>query len=216
MIYKYYSEPEFKTKVNFNDLHLCLQENKKLYSDIHGIDQFIDNWEKVFYDTYKKEENIYFEFTNIENFCEVILMRNSEIRIHFAVSEAKKLLKSYPIQKIPLTAFSDYDNGHSTIKYTIVPLNKTYQPIGNPIITVPFQFDGLLYLTIDGNHRITKYKEMHKDSIDAVLLKLHDIIPLIKSNFEIAIYLFLYEGSDISHFINDSATKYYSNGIFYL
>ena len=77
-------------------------------------------------------------------------------------------------------------------------------------------YDGFNYLVIDGNHRVTSFKEDASQSIEVKLLSLSHALDLIESVLEKAIYLFLNEGLCVEKFINNSATQYYKNGDFYL
>lgn len=214
LIYYYSTKLKYKPNVDLNDLKKEIYKNKQLHNNIYGIDDYIDSCFRVLRQTYIDEKDIYYNFANLENYYTEIKFKNSELRIHFDISKAKQIAAKYNIQTIPLSAFSEYDDGSATIKYNPVMINKTHQLSTAPIITIPYRFSGLFYLTIDGNHRITKLKESNEYSVSAVLLALPDILTLISSNFEKAVYLFLYEGADIPKYIHNSATQYYKNGVF--
>lgn len=216
MIYFYPFEPKFTTLLNLNDLHLFFLENKSNNKHINGINEYFDKWEKVLFETYNKEKKTIFEFTNYRNFYTNFNLPNSEIRIHFGIDKTINLAKNLPVQKIPLYAFSEFNNGIATIKYTNVILDGEYdyQYCKKPIIVIPYNNCGLNYLVIDGNHRITSYKKHNKSEINAKLLDIESIIPLIASNFEKALYFLIFESEDFSNYIYNSASQYFINGEF--
>lgn len=212
----YLNASKFDMKLFLNDLHSALMVNKKNLRLLTGIDDYIDSWERVFIDLFKREMNKKQCFCDEENFYTVIYLSNSEIRIHFNISKAKIISQRYTERKIPLILFSTYENNFSTFKFTSANSLTLTNNCKSPIITVPYQIGGFNYLTIDGNHRITQYKLQKKETVNVVILKLNDVLTLIKSDFEKAIYIFLYEGINVEHFINNSATKYYYDGAFHI
>ena len=218
MIYCYPSEPQFTTMLNLNDLHLYFMMNKCNNKHIEGIGDYFDKWEKVLFEAYDKEENTIFKFTNYRNFYTQIDLPNSNIRIHFGISKAIILAENLPIQRIPLYAFSESDDGIATIKYTGIALDGeyNYQHCEESIIIIPYNYCGFSYLVIDGNHRVTSYKEKNKDKINAKLLNVESVIPLIASNFEKALYFLIFESEDFSNYIDNSASQYFINGEFCL
>lgn len=216
MIYCYPSAPPFTTILNLNDLHFYFMVNKRNNKHIDGIDDYFDRWKKVLFETYNREKKTTFKFTNHRNFYTKINLPNSNIRIHFDVNKAISLAKNLLIQRIPLYAFSESDDGVATIKYTSVFLDRKYdyQHCEEPVIVIPYNHGGFGYLVIDGNHRVTSYKKNCKEKIKVNLLNIERIIPLIASNFEKALYFLIFEAEDFSSYIDNSASQYFINGEF--
>lgn len=217
MHYQYIND-SFNTKIHIASFYSELQKNISRYSHINGIQDYIQKWMKVFLDCYDREKNEKFVFTGKEWYYTEVLIPNCNIRIHFSVSKAKILSKTYEPQVVPISIFSDYDDGAAVIKYTSTPLSNKYDysKCQEPIIAVNYFYDGFNYLVIDGNHRVTSFKEDASQSIEVKLLSLSHALDLIESVLEKAIYLFLNEGLCVEKFINNSATQYYKNGDFYL
>ena len=218
MLYYYSLESTYKTEINFNAFFYSLNQNKIIYKDIKNIDKYIEDWKKVFFDIYTIEKNKIFKFVNIKNYYVPLKVAGSEMRIHFAIGNALSLARTKFIQQVPLSCFSYFDDGYATINYGNCSLEDNYNSIKNenPIIIIPYEISGFSYLVIDGNHRITKFKNSNQKTVDCVLLSIEETLSLIGSNFEKAIYLFLIESSDIEYFVNNSATQYYHNGAFNL
>ena len=76
MIYYYSFESTYKTEINFDTFFDSLNRNKIIYKNIKGINKYIEDWKRVFYDVYTIEKNK----TNLIIFScsfDYFLLRNS-------------------------------------------------------------------------------------------------------------------------------------------
>lgn len=206
MLFYYSTNSTFENKLNIFALFKQVDKNKELFKNVCGIQSYIDNWKKAFLNTYFKEKNTICRFSGTNYFFTSLFIAGYEIRIHFSVDNALLKSKEYPTEFISLNQFTTKSNQFSPIKYTECKLdgNYDYSKCKLPVTIVPYILDGCTYLVIDGNHRITAFKKNNVKDILGILLSPNDAISLINSEFEKAIYLFLYEGSNVESFINNS------------
>lgn len=214
-----YANDVFESKINATSLFNEVMRNYSKYSRLNGFHTYLEKWCSIMLDAFRSEENKEFVFKGLEQYYTEVIIPNCEIRIHFCISEAKKLISNYDCQSIPLTAFATFDNNDAPIKYTEVNCDNAfdYSKCSEPIIAIEYLMDGFDYLVIDGNHRLSFLSKNNvKKSVDVILLSLKDTINLIHSEFEKSVYLFLYEGAHVEECINNPATNYYHDGTFSL
>lgn len=211
MIYRYSENKYFQLNLDRDEFLEQLDINKALYNNLVDIEKYIDNWKIALINTYKKEENKVFDLTNSEFFYTSIYLSKFEIRIHFNISEAVKVSRNEAVQSIPIRWFAKDYNRRAFIKFSECKVDKysSYEFCNMPIIVVPYCLGGYSYLVIDGNHRVTARFNNHIDSIATVVFSVNNTLPLIVSDFEKALYLFLQEGSNPKEFINNSFSKYF-------
>lgn len=218
MKYVYSQNDKFICNINIYDLIQIVDSNKKIYN-VSGIDTYIENWKKALYNCFQYEKNQTHYFKNSHYFWESIFINGTEIRLHFNIDKAQKISLSYKSQEIPLEAFSEYfDNfSEATIKFSNPDTTKysyDYSICQEPIFLVNFCHGGSIYLVIDGNHRVSARKKAKIDYINGILFTPQDSLKLLSSEFEIAIYLFLYEGFLLSQ--NEFGVIKNSNARLYL
>lgn len=214
-----YANDVFESKVSAASLFTEIMNNYPQYSRLSNFHVYLEKWCSVMLDAFKLEENREFIFKGLEQYYTEVIIPNCEIRIHFCISDAKKYICNYDCQSIPLTAFATFDNCVARVKYTKVNCDTgfDYSKCSEPIIAIEYPKDGLYYLVIDGNHRLSYFSKNNiQDNANVILLSLKDTLNLIHSEFEKSVYLFLYECAHIEECINDSATNYYHDGTFSL
>lgn len=214
MIYHYLGEPPYQTEIDIPALFDNLDSLKKSHKKIRHIDQYIEDWKNVFYTTYVAEKNEHKVYSFGEHYYQTIYLFDTEMRLHFSVEPAKSLLKEYPVQTIPLTAFSENIEDHSNILYTHCQFDSISPKHDVPIILVPCNLRGFDYIVIDGNHRVSQAKAHNKDVISAILIEPSRAYSFIQSEFEKAVYLFLCEGFNIKYAVKNPATAYFVDGKF--
>lgn len=209
MIYRYPLEPTYKTIIDRNAFISQININKKIYHHIDGIENYIDNWISAFINSFNREKSKIFNFTHNRYYYTSIYISGQELRIHFNIDKALALIHEYPLQRISLNIFSCSNCHEASIKYTEYTTNNKYRYdlCEIPVIIVQYTLDGFRYLLIDGNHRVTAKKQTNQHSVTGIVLTFEDSVSLIQSEFERALYTFLYEGSRVSEFINRSNYK---------
>lgn len=177
MTMKYiYSETEFfNCNISIDDLINNIDSNKSRY-DGDWVVSFIEKWKRAVFNCYQQERNQTYNLKNMDFFKESVIVNNKEFRFHFDIFKAKKYTLQLQRQQIPLDAFAEKFDESSTavIKYTAPKLISgmyDYKLCQDPIITVNFFNQGLFYLVIDGNHRVTARKEANISNIDCFLLR---------------------------------------------
>lgn len=212
MLYYYSNREYFDCQVNINLLLSNLDKNKLVYSFIDGIENYIEDWKRAILKVYTKEKNKYFIFSKGDYFREPIFIGDSEIRIHFNINKALKLAENYSIQQIPIDFFTANIDKQGTIRYDICSGDKLskydYANCNIPVVVIPYLSNGIPYLIIDGNHRITAKSKESIKMVNAVVLTVEDTLSLISSGFEKSIYLFLIEGFDLPKYVHKSASKF--------
>lgn len=219
MKYLYSKIDEFNCDININDLLQVIDQNKERFNN-SIVDDFMDNWKKAFYNCYSKEvDNIYY-LKSSNYFRESIFINEHEMRLHFDIDKAKKLSLLYQSYPLPSCEFEEFSmkniNFDASIKFTIpneLNFSYNYCECQEPVLIVPFCHGGFFYLVIDGNHRIAARKKFNFEYIDGIILNIQDAVSILSSNFEVATYLFLYEGfllaqNDFS-IINNSNAKFF-------
>lgn len=196
----FYTEKEFfDCKICIESLLAAVDMNKKIYKHIPYIDNYFENWKLALYHTYISEFNKTCFIGNQKIFWESIFIGSSEMRFHFDIDKAINFAYNQQSQELPLNMFTTKktQNSDAFIKYTIPStLNfvNEYSACEKPIILVSLLHCGLRYLVIDGNHRVSARKKQNIPSINGILLPPDCTEQLFYSNFEKAIYIFLYEG----------------------
>lgn len=219
MKYLYSKTDAFNCDININDLLQVIEQNKERFNS-SIINDFMNNWKKAFYTCYCEElDNIYY-LKSSNYFRESIFINECELRLHFDINKAKKFSLTYQAYPLPICEFGECSmeniNLDESIKFTIpneLNCKYNYCECQEPVLIVPFCHGGFYYLVIDGNHRIAARKNLNFEYIDGIILNIQDAVNILSSNFEVAIYLFLYEGfllaqNDFS-IINNSNAKFF-------
>lgn len=181
------------------------------------ISDYIEKWEKALYNCYNNETNSTAICTG-RYYYESIFIGGKEMRFHFDIDRAIEYSSTLIKQIIPMKHFADTVTNFQfhTIKYSPPKelSNKyDYCSCNEPVILVDFCCNNFFYLVIDGNHRIEARKQKKIDNINAVLIPPQNTVTLLKSKFEIALYIFLYERSLLAQgnlsILSNSASELY-------
>lgn len=164
-------------------------------------ENFFKNWLKVF----KSISNPPIVYINDKYFKEDLIIMGSHFRFHYNISKANQLLSDLEIRSQPLSYFSErYDSDIGFIKFTYEDDNSNTEA---PILLIPFHIENIKYLVIDGNHRVSQYIRNGKQQIDCAAINFADVINLMPTKFEKALYSFLCEINDSAKAFNSSISK---------
>ena len=221
MKYIYSNDEVFSNDLDINDMCRMIELNKSCFP-LPEMDAFFDNWKKALCQQYTAEINKTRSLIGRRIFRESLFISENagtnEMRFHFDIDRAISLSRSKESQAIDLKHISDHFSNPllHTIKFTQPHTTDNpydYCQCEAPVILVIFCHKGFDYLVIDGNHRIDARKRNAIDTINAILLTPEETISILQSNFEIAAYLFLYEGYLLSK--GDFSIIPYSNSRLY-
>lgn len=205
MKYKYPNGEIFECRLDINSFTQQINLNKQAYRHIRGIENYIDTWRTVLLNAYAEERNLYCPLT-CGGFHTSLFLGQSEIRLHFNIDEASRLISRHHIRTLYVSDFSESADSGAPIRYSHcdLPTNYPYETCGTPIIIVPYYFGGFRYLVIDGNHRVTARMRSAVKTVPGVILTPIDASSLISSAFERGIYTFICEGEKLQESIRHS------------
>ena len=189
----------YKRELDMNAFLKEIDRNKSIFSHLN-INDYIEKWKKALYNCYNSEADSIVNLNTGKYYYESIFIGDRELRFHFDINKAIDYSRTLKKQLIPMKHFADKvtDLNSHTIKYS-PPSDLTnkydYCSCNEPIILVDFMCNNFFYLVIDGNHRIEARRQKKVENINAVLIPPTQTVTLFKSRFEIALYIFLYEGS---------------------
>lgn len=198
MKYVYSKNEFFCNHLNISYFEKILNSNKKLFNH-PSFDKYIDNWKAVLVRLYISEKDRTIILNQGQYYYEPIFFDDDEIRLHINIDLAYKRALVCKCTQIPLKYFSSSLSApeNTYVKYSFIPdLGNTsrYQKSNEPIILVIFNQYGYEKLVIDGNHRVSAKVNSSVEIINAKELSLNDVLCTMISDFEKAIYTFLYEG----------------------
>lgn len=204
MLYIYSKNEVFESFIDKSSFFKELDKNKYFTTE-----NYIETWKETFNFLIDDDNNKKCYINNELNFYYSIFINKKEFRFHFDIDKAlsfKNRLSEY----VSLNCFSERAiNNSFKIRYTSTNINTEYNycQCNKPVIVVPFPYAGFPYLLIDGNHRVTEKKIAGEKNILVNELTPNETFSLLQTKLEQALYIFLFEQTNISYYLENSKAK---------